>query len=262
MKFFIWALCFFLAPLASLGLLPYLLIEWFQQLWTTTKKPFQSIRLDLLLAGALIFIISYLFFSSNTAAQERRIQVPGLKDVLVFFLLEGGILWLLLAPTHWRDTRWALTGILLFFIPFVQLGSGRDFVMRVSIAPLFYLMLWTGEALTTKAHIIEGPKKRFSVLQIILIICLFIGALPPLYDIKRSHYSTYKYYFLLSDEQRTQPSPEPATHLEQGGAPESEHPGSLVADDIQTLTFMDDKLTKNFIANVRQSLYYRYMAPR
>jgi hypothetical protein len=99
-------------------------------------------------------------------------------------------------------------------------------------------------------------------LQVVLAVCLIIGALTPLYEINRSLYRTYEYYFLLSDEQRVQPSSEPVTHLEQGGAPELEHPGSLVADDIRTLAFMDDKLTKNFVANVRQSLYYRYIAPR
>jgi hypothetical protein len=34
----------------------------------------------------------------------------------------------------------------------------------------------------------------------------------------------------------------------------------LVADEIQTLKFMDDKLSKNFIANVRQSVFYKYLA--
>ena len=46
------------------------------------------------------------------------------------------------------------------------------------------------------------------------------------------------------------------------GAPEAEHPNAILADDIYTLTFMQDKLSKNFIANVRQSLYYRYISSR
>jgi hypothetical protein len=265
---FTWSLCFFFAPLASIGLVPYLLIEWFEHIRPNLKSAFKNIRLDLLLASALIFLLSYFFFSSNTAAQQRGIQALALKDVLVFFLLEGGIIWLLLAPRHWRDPRWTLTGILLFIMPFIQLGSGRDFVMRASIAPLFYLMVWCGEllfhhdSLTTKAQSVEGTKKRYSVLQIVLAVCLVIGVLTPLYEINRSIYRTYEYYFLLSGEQRVQPGSEPTTHLEQGGAPEAEHPGSLVADEIRTLTFMDDQLTKNFVANVRQSLYYRYIAPR
>lgn len=251
-KIFIWSLCFFFAPLASLGLLPYLLIEWFKQ--TDIKFPFKNIRLDLLVASGVILLISYLFFSSNTAAQERGLQSFVLKDFLVFLLFEGGILWLLLAPFKWRDPRWTVTGLLLILIPFVQLGSGRDFVMRASIAPLFYLMLMTGEVL------FQSTSPR--ILRIALYGLLLIGALTPLYEINRSLVRTSEYYFLLDDSQRMQPASEVITHLEQPGAPESEHPNMLVADEIQTLKFMDDKLSKNFIANVRQSLYYRYISPR
>ena len=103
---------------------------------TDWKSFFKSIRVGLLLAIGIIFLLSYFFFSSNTAAQERGFQLIALKDLLVFFLLDGGIFWLMLAPSKWRDPRWAVTGILLLLMPFIQLGNGRDFVMRASIAPL------------------------------------------------------------------------------------------------------------------------------
>ncbi|MEW6404159.1 MAG: hypothetical protein AB1649_20375, partial [Chloroflexota bacterium] len=213
----------------------------------------KSLRFDLLLAALLVFLLSYFLFSSNPAAQERGLQSLALTDVLLFFFLEGGILWLLLAPRLWRDPRWTVTGILLFAIPFIQFGSGRDFVMRASIAPLFYLMAWAGEA------ILQKTAPRFTRIAITAI--LILGALTPLYEINRSVYRTFEYYFVLNQQQRAQPGTEPVTHLEQGGAPENEHPGFLVADDIRTLAFMDDLLSRNFIANVRQSLYYRYVAP-
>jgi hypothetical protein len=249
---FIWSLCFFFAPLASVGLLPYLLIEWLQQTRTDIKTLLKGIRVDLLLAGAVIVLISYLFFSSNTAAQERGFQALELKDVLVFFLLEGGILWLLFAPRLWRDPRWVVTGLLLFTIPFIQFGSGRDFVMRASIVPLFYLMLWSGQTisqnLTTRVY------------RIAIALILVIGALTPLYEINRSIYRTFEYYFVLDESERVHPISEPVTHLEQGVVPESEHPGAILADGIQTLKYMDDELSRNFIANVRRSIFYQYLA--
>ena len=257
-KLFIWALCFFFAPLASIGLLPYLLVEWIKR--TNIKALFKDVRFDLIFASVLIVIISYLFFSSNSAAQERGFQFLAIKDFLSFFLLEGGILWLLLANRLWRDPRWAVTGVLLFIMPFIQLGSGRDFVMRASIAPLFYLMIMIGETLFQKT--------ATHILRFTFYFLLLLGSLTPLYEINRSIYRTFEYYFILDDSQRAVPllasSPpgEPVTHLEQGVAPEAEHPNMLVADEIQTLKFMDDKLSKNFIANVRQSLYYRYLSPR
>lgn len=250
-KLFTYSLSFFFAPLAAIGLLPYLIIGIFKQI--DFKAPFKNLRLDVLLASGIIFLVSFLYFSSNTAAQERGLQSIALKDFLAFFLLEGGLLWLALAPLKWRDPRWAVTGLLLAIIPFVQLGSGRDFVMRASIAPLFYLMIMTGEAIFSKTT------PRFLLITFYLLLAL--GSLTPLYEINRSIYRTYEYYFVLDPTQRAQPTSEVVTHLEQPGAPEYEHPGSLVADDIRTLKFMNDKLSKNFIANVRQSFYYRYLAP-
>jgi hypothetical protein len=242
-----WSLSFFFAPLISVGLLPYLLIE----LWADIKNIFKSIRYDVLFASALIVFTSFLYFSSNTAAQERGLQSLAFKDVLIFFLLEGGLIWLLLALQKWRDPRWVVTGILLFIIPFIKLGNGSDFVMRASIAPLFYLMLMIGETL------LQNNLPR--MLRITLYTILLIGAVTPLYEINRSIYRTTQYY-LMDESQRAQPNAEPLTHLEQPGAPEDVHPGMLVADDIQTLKFMSDELSKNFIANVRQTLYYRYIS--
>ncbi len=251
-KLFTFSLCFFFAPLASIGLLPYLLIEIFKQ--TDFKSLFKNLRFDVLLAAIIIFLLSYFFFSSNTAAQSRGLQSLALKDFLIFFLLEGGILWLLLAPVKWRDPRWMVTGLLLAIIPFIQLGSGNDFVMRASIAPLFYLMMMAGEV------IFQNTSPR--ILRFTLYALLLLGAITPLYEINRAVYRTFESYVLFDGMIYSQPSSEPVTHLEQGGAPELEHPLTLTADEIKTLQFMDDKLSKNFIANVRQSLYYRYISSR
>ncbi len=247
-KLLAWTLCFFFAPLISVGLFPYLLIEAFED----RKNIFKSIRYDLLLASALIATVSYLYFSSNAAAQERGFQTLAIKDVFVFFLIEGGILWLTLAPRVWRNPRWALTGLLLFIAPFVKIGSGGDFAMRASIAPLFYLMLTSGEALFQKS----AP----SFYRVAILTLLVVGALTPLYEINRSVYRTYQYYFLLEETQRAQPTPEKITHLETAGALEAIHPNALVSDDVKTLQYMSDELSKNFIANVRQSIYYRYLS--
>jgi len=251
-QIFLWSLCFFFSPLASIGLLPYLLIEILK--YTDIKSLFKNLRLDLLLASSFIFLLSYLYFSSNTAAQQRGLQPIPFAKFIIFFFLEGGLLWILLASKKLRDPRWIVTGFLLIVIPFIKLGSGDDFVTRASIAPLFYLMLMTGET------IFGSSISR--ALRITLYALLIIGALTPLYEINRSIYRTYEYYFVLDESQRLTTPPKPSTHLEQAGALEAEHPNSLVADDIITLQFMDDKLSKNFIANVRQTLYYRFISAR
>jgi len=249
---FIWSLCFFFAPLASIGLFPYLLIEIFKN--TNLKSLIKNINYPLLLSSIIIFLVSYFYFSSNTAAQERSLQTIPFKEFIFFFLLEGGILWLLLAPIKYRDPRWIVTGILLIIIPFIQIGSGRDFVMRASIAPLFYLMILTAETIF--------QKQISRQLLITIYLLLIIGALTPLYEINRSIYRTYEYYFILDEEQRLTTLPQPATKIQPAGRLEAEHPNRLVADEIVSLEFMQGELAENFIANVRQTLYYKYLARR
>lgn len=247
----IWALCFFSAPLVAIGMFPYLLINFFKHKdWRAALK---NIRLDILLTGGLILLISFFYFSANTAAQERGFQNMPLGTLLIFFLLEGGALWLLLvSKVKLRDPVWALTGVLLFALPLVKLGHGQDFAMRASIAPLFYLMMLAGKALFNQ----QTPRP----LRLLICLTLLIGALTPLYEINRSAYRTYQYYFVLDETQRAAPSFERVTHLEPAVAPEDEHPNSLTADGIPTLQFMTDELSKNFIANVRGTFFFKYLA--
>lgn len=252
LQILLWSLCFFFAPLAAVGLLPYVLIEIFKK--TDFKAPFKNLRWEIILSAIIIFLLSSFFFTANTAAQSRGFQSLPLGKFLAFFLLEGGILWLLLAPSKYRDPRWIVTGILIVVIPFIQLGSDRDFVMRASIAPLFYLMLMTGKTIFNK-----------SMPRLLLITCyllLLIGSFTPLYEINRSIHRTYEYYFVLDDAQKIHTITEPVTRLAPPGAPEYEHPNTLTADAIPTLQFMTDQLSQNFVANVRQTLFYKYFASR
>ncbi|MFN8413257.1 MAG: hypothetical protein U0Z26_12790 [Anaerolineales bacterium] len=251
-KILIWSLCFFFAPLASIGFFPYVFVQWLKQ--TDFKSPFKNIHIGLILVSILIIFVSYLFFSSNPAAQERGLQNIAIKDFATFFLFEGGLIWLLLSPFMWRDScGTSLEFCFSLFLLYSLVADG--FVMRASqFAPLFYLMGMTAEIL------FQNSPSRFY--RIVFASILLIGAITPLYEINRSLYRTFEYDFVLDESQRITTPPGPATHLEQGVAPENEHPFTLTADDIQTLKYMNDKLSKNFIANVRQSLYYQYLSPR
>lgn len=248
----LWSLCFFFAPLASVGLLPYILIELVKQ--TDFKSPFKHLNPAIILPSIIIFLLSSFFFTANTAAQQRGFQSLPLTDFLAFFLLEGGILWLVLAPSKYKDPRWIVTGILLSLIPFIQLGSDRDFVMRASIAPLFYLMLLTGETIFNKSSSL--------ITCYALLALLALGSLTPIYEINRSIYRTVDFYFFQTEDCGCDFSTDPITRLAPPTAPELEHPGFLTADALPTLKFMTDELSQNFIANVRQTFFYKYLAKR
>ena len=115
-------------------------------------------------------------------------------------------------------------------------------------------MILTGETIFSK----QVSRK----LLITIYLVLLIGALTPLYEINRSIYRTYEYYFILDEEQRLTTLPQPATEIQPAGRLEAEHPNRLVADEIVSLEFMQGELAQNFIANVRQTLYYKYLARR
>jgi hypothetical protein len=247
-----WSFCFFFAPLPALGLLPFLLIEMLSPIWEDGKPLAQAFR-DFLtpstLAAVLLAGVSLIYFSSNTAAQTRGLQAVNVSRWLPFILLEGGLLWLMLFPRHRNDARWLAAGVLLVFLPFLRLGNAGDFVMRASIPVLFYLMVWSGEALFL------SPTKHVRVLMMALLI---LGAITPLYEINRSIYRTAEYYFVPAS--RTTALELPVTHLSPKVIPEYEHPGRLVADSLQTLSGLQDQLSRNFIANVRRSFFYKYLS--
>lgn len=250
-----WALAFFFAPLPALGLLPFAILEWLERARSSGSPLFQALFQAFSLPNVLaasIALIAFLYFSANTALQSRSWQNIPLAKLLLFLGLEGGLLWMTLVWNHYRDLRWYLLGMMLLLFPFIQVGSGRDFVMRASIPALFYLMVWTAEALFS-AHF---PR----LLRGFLFLLLGIGALTPLYEINRSIYRTFVYYATPQESERVTPDPQPILHLRLDTAPEADHPGTLVADRIRSLANVQDKLSKNYVANVRRSFFYRFLA--
>jgi len=118
-------------------------------------------------------------------------------------------------------------------------------------------MLLTGETIFNKSAPQVSLVTRYSLLAL-----LAFGSLTPIYEINRSIYRTFDYYFLQADDCGCDFSTDPITRLAPPTAPELEHPGILTADALPTLKFMNDELSQNFIANVRQTFFYKYLASR
>jgi hypothetical protein len=247
-----WSFCFFYAPLPALGLLPFLLIEMLSPIWEDRNPHAQAYR-DFLtpstLAAVLLAGVSLIYFRSNTAAQTRGLQAVNVSRWLPFILLDGGLLWLLLFPRHRNDVRWLAAGVLLVLLPFLRLGNAGDFVMRASIPALFYLMVWCGQAIISSSR---------NLATVMIMVVLALGALTPLYEINRSIYRTAEYYFIPAS--RATALELPVIHLSPKVIPEYEHPGRLAADSLQTLSGLQDQLSRNFIANVRRTFFYKYLS--
>ena len=279
----LWSICLFYAPLPAIGFAPLVAMEWFRRLDRRL-----GIRRGLLrsfgsaegLAAMVLTAVSLLYFAANGAARQRAIELPEPGMWVAFVLLEGGLIWLLLLPLHRWDPRFYLVGFLLVALPALRLGSGNDLAMRASIPALFYLMVWTGDALAGRRPDPltagdscdgqdgapdlrrEGPRagNLAGVSRAVLTIALLLGSLTPLYEINRTLYRTAQYYFLPSV--RASGPVERPEHLAPEVTPELEHPGRLEADALGSLAGLRDLLSRNFVGDVRRSVFYLYMADR
>jgi hypothetical protein len=253
-------LCFFFAPLPSIGLFPILLVELVSRLVLGQIKAVQAtkslsnvlgclvVNLDrissrsAILSGLSIIGLSWVYLGVNHTSHTLTFVTPDLTSgvlFVLFFLLEGGILWILLFQEFSKKPEWYLVGVILFICPWLKVGDGIDFVMRASIAPLFILMILSGDYLL---H--HSAKMRLGV-----IICLLLGMLTPIYEINRSVYRTigYTHSYPISTAQINAGLP---ALFDVDAFPPSEtlHPNSLVADELESLATVHSKVILNFLA--------------
>jgi hypothetical protein len=258
--FFIWGLCFFFAPLPALGMIPFVLIEVFsghpssssdetgephqRMQWGMSIRAAQdqiraTITPDNLLGGGSVLAISYLYFSANIAAQRWALIKASPVFLMIFVSLECGLLWFLLLPLYRKKLYWYILGGILVILPLVQVGKGWDFTMRVSIPALFLLMTGTAEGL-----FLSGRIRR-----LLILVCLVIGAVTPLYEINRSIYLTSKYYLF--------PQVNPAPAIDPTISPEYQ-PYLLAADNYQSIS--NCRMCVYFVGDVKSSVFNNYLA--
>ncbi len=255
-----WALSCFFSPLIAIGMFPYLLLklprklfdaehmqentrlqgwqDFWQRLWADMKALLSP---ENVLGGGLVLGISLLYFAANTQTGVQ--SSPAGHDInfwlalILFVPLEGLILWWVIGKRQKQNLFWYLAGILLLTIPLIRIGSAQDFCMRASIPTLFMLLLWSGEELSAP----HNARRSF------LILLLCIGAITSLFEIDRSLYRTYEYFF----------NPPSAAEKWQGQqikiyAPsdfEHDHPYTLVADSFKSLANFEPNDVGNFVAN-------------
>lgn len=121
-------------------------------------------------------------------------------QLVVFFMLECGILLLLLLPSERKNPYWWGALILLMVANVVRMGPSPDFSMRASIPGLMVLAVMVTKRLLNKdlqsyyQWLRERRKKpvdsvvakaHSKAIEVILVICLVVGAVTPLVEIAR-----------------------------------------------------------------------------
>lgn len=146
-----------------------------------------------LIVLCFVFPLAALYLLSNNAAAEglktdiSRV-VPTVGGMLLFFVLEVGIYWGLLWKEHRKDVLfYAVVGTLLM-CPFIRIGQGDDFCMRVSVPGIFLMAIWCAKRIC--AFVKNGfPKPaRERIAAITLTAALIIGSVTPIVELYRGVY--------------------------------------------------------------------------
>jgi hypothetical protein len=189
-RLFYCALSALWSPFVTIGLLPYLLVDFLLERDSLSTRLKQYISLPNLCGFALLIVVG-LFFSSKLyeSASLSTAEIPhgfslsfiedpnlrffGFVLILVFSLLEFGLYGLLIysSSPKWNvreKVLFATTLICLSLFPFYVYGELNDFVMRASIPALFVLSVFLSRALHEKS--LTTPK------HVILIMLVILGS--------------------------------------------------------------------------------------
>lgn len=181
--FLIICLSLFLAPLGTLGFLPFVAIRLIQRLYKGELSAFIEDYLTIpnTIGASAVLLVTGLFFSMNRAGSMKSIVWFDMIPYLAFLLLEVGILGGLLY-FYKRDNTILICLAVLAFIPFIKLGRFYDFAMRASIAYLFLLCL-----LTIKFLLDEETNRTGKFL---VMLYLVLGSVTAFLEIGRSVFFT------------------------------------------------------------------------
>jgi hypothetical protein len=251
---FLWALAFFFSPLPAIGLILFFGVGLlFREPLQKNNNSFLGMLKDVLsitnVMGVIVFLIGFAYFSTNLVAQEKVFQIWAPLLHLVFFLIEGGVLWIVLIHKREGDPFWLIAGLILFLVVFVRIGKNQDFVMRATIPALLYLMVGVGEELFHS----RGWVKNF------IVVCLAIGSITPLYEINRSLARTLNYYFDINIPITSPLILSDPNYISL--VPELDHPASLTADSYKTLNTDDETFDwrNNFLGNYGGNFFTKWL---
>lgn len=214
---FIGMLSAFLCPLPTMGLLFIGLAKFIGELkkggWRTTRRallsPQNLIALIPLIAVAMFLMLSQRATLASTASGDAttlfHTYIGGLSlnhilRLVLFFLLECGILLALLLPSERKSPYWGGVLVLLLVANVTRMGPSPDFAMRASIPGLVVLLvmvakrLLTGDFSSYYQWIRERRNKpvdrrvarlHAKAIGVALVVCLALGAVTPLVEMAR-----------------------------------------------------------------------------
>jgi hypothetical protein len=192
---FLSCLAFCYSPFATIGLIPVVLA-----LLIKRKLLTKSILKEVLFPIIILIIFGTFYLSADSSININGLAytfsnlsiINYLFLYLIFIIIEFLIYVLLIKDNYKKDILFITIVIELLLIPLYKMTPANDFCMRVSIPPLFILMLYVIDYLLN-----SNNKKRICLLYIFLII----GSITAIHEIGRSIYITINNKNYLANKQ-------------------------------------------------------------
>ena len=180
---YLYAMSFIIGPYSALGMLPLVLHQLFKASGRAVWRwlTFQNVAAVLLLAavcGAYYQANTHPSFRTGWVFQIYPYSTEALLTLLLFWLLEFGLLLLVIGHAFRREPLFWITAGLLLFIPCVHSGICNEFAMRASIPPLLLALVYCARYFTLP------NRPRWTTVG--LTVLLLLGAWTPAAEIWRS----------------------------------------------------------------------------
>lgn len=156
----------------------------------TLKEAF-SLQNVLIAVSVLVVLILYFLTNgavtggvSGSATTSEAPQIS-MELALQLFILDAGIYLMFICREKRRSPVFYGVVALLLICPFVRVGAGQDFTMRVSIPAIFALMVFCLQMVANQ----EGDgSSGYRFRRWLLAACLILGMATPLTEIYRGYY--------------------------------------------------------------------------
>ena len=189
--------CFY-APLPFIALCFYFIIIAITELCKKSdniKRIFVELfDIKNILSILILMPILFFYYRSNPKSETFYIITPNIQ-MISFICIEILPFILLMLHKFYKNIIFLITLILLISIPMFHIKDNitHDFCMRVSIIPLFILMIFCIRYLFLDWH---KENLLYKCFKTCLVLCLILGSITPLLEFSRSFYYVYCKYFL------------------------------------------------------------------
>jgi len=180
---YLFAMSFIVGPYSALGMLPLVL---YQLIKASGRAVWRWLTFQNVAAVLLLAVVCGSYYLANTNGGVRTgwlfqiypFSKEALFTLLLFWLLEFGLLLLVIGHAFYREPLFWITAGTLLFIPCFHSGICNEFAMRASIPPLLLAMVYCARYYTLP------NRRRWATIA--LTVLLIIGAWTPGAEVWRS----------------------------------------------------------------------------